>query len=511
MKPRFHVAVAGAALLVMGAGGAGAQTPRTPGRSPTSPARVPNTAPARVPNTAQRAQVIVPAETVVRLELADRVNSRDALRGDRVVATLGEGDRSGFPIGTRFEGVITEVRKASDDRPAVLGMEFRRAVLPDGASVSLHGNLVSLSEDDVRRDADGRLRTRHSDGKFDWKWVGIGAGGGAVLGQIFGDDFLKGAILGGIGGAIYGYLNRDRDRGERYRDMTLEPGTEFGVRLAQEVGFDARSTYRYSRRGDDERVLGDRDEFRWDTPAVYVDGRPVRFAGTGPLNINGTFYIPLRAVAESAGWDVRHHRGGDEFSLVGPDGTAVGAIDRREVTLGSRSYPLGAAPLLIGGEVYVPVEYLSRVGRMESNWNREQRRLDLSLRGSRPRIEDRDLRRDDLDRRDDRDFDNRDRDRSDRIEPDVPVSRLTPNQLLRGLADLDYDAFRADVRSYRILSAREVLSEEDLRLLGTLIDDNSLARRNRNLVTTLLRNSNRTTANTVVLGVDERQRVIYTR
>ena len=81
--------------------------------------------------------------------------------------------------------------------------------------------------------------------KFDWKWVGYGAGGGAVLGTIFGGNLLRGALLGGLGGAVYSYLNRDKNR--EFKDVELSRGTEFGIRLDNRVAFADRTDYEYPR------------------------------------------------------------------------------------------------------------------------------------------------------------------------------------------------------------------------------------------------------------------------
>ena len=52
-------------------------------------------------------------------------------------------------------------------------------------------------------------------------------------------------MLGGLGGAVYSYLNRDKRR--EFRDVELARGTEFGVNLQQRVAFAERSDYRYPR------------------------------------------------------------------------------------------------------------------------------------------------------------------------------------------------------------------------------------------------------------------------
>jgi hypothetical protein len=327
------------------------------------------------PAAAQRRRLVIPEETVIRLELQEGLSSRTADEGDRVTARLDEDDTSGFPIGTRFEGVVTEVRRAADDRPALVDMQFRRAILPDGRVERLDADLASLADEDIRRTDEGRIVSRQRDGGFDWKWVGYGAAGGAVLGEIFGDDFLKGGLLGGLGGAIYGYLNRDRD-GD-FSEVRLDPGIEFGIRLDRQVAFNEGSGYRYSAR---DRVLGARDEFRMDTAEVYIDGQPVRFTDARPMRVNGVVYLPLRPLAEAARWGLRHRAGSDGFALRTDNGTVRGSVGDRSVARDGRSYALDAAPMLIAGEVYVPMEYLSRVTDTRVDWNRRMRRVDLRTR-----------------------------------------------------------------------------------------------------------------------------------
>lgn len=191
-------------------------------------------------------RVVVPQDTVVRVELDQEIDTKSARKGDRVTARLDEDDRSRFPMGTRFEGRITEVQRASKSQPGILDLAFDRATLPDGTIVRIEGTLASLDKDAVERTADGRLTTarKAKSSKFDWKWVGIGAAGGALLGTIFGDAPLKGVLLGGAGGAIYAYLNKNKRKD--YRDVELASGTEFGIRLNERVAFADRDDYRYN-------------------------------------------------------------------------------------------------------------------------------------------------------------------------------------------------------------------------------------------------------------------------
>lgn len=186
---------------------------------------------------------VVPANTVVQVALDDQISSKTAREGDRITATLDQDDRSRFPEGTRFEGRITEAKASTKDRPGVIDATFDQAVLPGGETVRISGNLAGLDNESVRRTEDGRYESRKSkDSKFDWKWVGVGAGAGAVLGGIFGDnDWLKGALLGSVGGAVYSYLNKGKgvDRKNRH-DVVLERGTKFGVLLNRQVALGGR-------------------------------------------------------------------------------------------------------------------------------------------------------------------------------------------------------------------------------------------------------------------------------
>jgi hypothetical protein len=186
---------------------------------------------------------VIPANTVVEVTLDEEISSKTARVGDRITATLDRDDRSRFPEGTRFEGRITEAEPASKDRPGVIDASFDEAVLPDGRSIRIDGSLAGLDGKSIRRTADGRLESRKSGkSKFDWKWVGVGAGAGAILGGIFGDDdWLKGALLGSVGGAVYAYLNKGKDVDKRERhDVVLREGSKFGVLLDRQVALNTR-------------------------------------------------------------------------------------------------------------------------------------------------------------------------------------------------------------------------------------------------------------------------------
>lgn len=346
------------------------------------------------PGLAQRGGS-VPQDTVVVARLAEKLSTRDARSGQRFEATLSPKDRSGLPEGTRFEGVLTEVRRPTSSEPGVLDMEFRRVLLPDQKAVAVRGVLASLGEEDTRRTSDGRYVSRKAGSKVSTKWIGYGAAGGAVLGTVLGGGVLKGALLGGLGGAVYGYLNREKAGG--YKDVDLAQNTEFGIRLDQRLIFDDSPRYRYAsdaagagrdardtrdardrggiRAGDEPGRVGDR---RGAGAEVRLDDRVVTFRDAQPMTINGELFVPLAPIARAANLRFDQRDGDDSFTLTTPRGALrCTAGDTQVTSRGGSPISLSTAPLSIDDEIYVSTEFLSRVTDFRVNWSRTTRRLTL--------------------------------------------------------------------------------------------------------------------------------------
>jgi hypothetical protein len=378
------------------------------------------------PSAAQRAQVVVAQDTVVRAKLSEKVSTRTAEKGQRVEAMLSSADRSGLPTGTRFEGVVTQAQRPTMEEPGVLDMEFRRVVLPDGRAVAFRGELGSLSEEAVRRDSGGRLTSKKRGEKLNTKWIGYGAGGGAVLATVLGGGFLRGALLGGLGGAIYGYLNKSKGG---YTEVDLAADTEFGIRANQRIAFEDSPRFRYASRelGPDEEPLpaprnaggvstgtpaprsttstsggtaaprsttaasGQRGGTTGTAPVrderavpqrpveVRVNGRALSFGELRPFTINGELNVPLAAVARAAGLRFQQRAGDSAFTLVTDRGTASGyAGDNVVLFRGQQDQiELQATPFSIDGEIYVGTEFLSRIAEFEARWDRNTRVLTL--------------------------------------------------------------------------------------------------------------------------------------
>jgi hypothetical protein len=371
----------------------------------------------------------IPADTVVRVRLDEPLSSKTARQSQQFSTTVTPEDRSGFPEGTRLIGTVTEAQPNSKDRPGVLGMKFRTAILPGGARVPINGHLASTREEDLRRADDGRILARRSkDSKFDLKWVGYGAGAGAILSAVLGGDFLDGALLGALGGAAYGYFKKEK-AAKQHSDVFLSKGTVFGVRVYDRVAFRHDPKYRYAsaaakppvRTADFERDRRVERELERDEdfpraereprelpsepqrrreriedarerpadldevdPVVRVNGRLVDFGRVGPRTIGGTLYVPLRAVAEEAGFEVDNAPGERTFSIETESGRIRGQEGDRTLTWQDGfTERLADAPLLIGGEIFVPAEYFSRAAAMRVDWDRS--RGELTLERSRER------------------------------------------------------------------------------------------------------------------------------
>jgi len=200
---------------------------------------------ARVASAQKGSSRTIPPNTIVRAELDDQLSSRTARKGDVFTATLSDKDYSGLPEGTRFQGVVQEVQKSGKDKPGVLAVRFQRVMLPGGASQAFAGELADLKEKGLRQTSSGRLESKAPRKKFDARWVGYGAAGGAILGTILGGATSRGAILGGLGGAAYAYLNKSKKK--EHGDVELSQDTEFGIRLNDRVAFTDKAEYRYAR------------------------------------------------------------------------------------------------------------------------------------------------------------------------------------------------------------------------------------------------------------------------
>lgn len=165
--------------------------------------------------------LVVPADSVIGLQIESALTSEHARVEDEVLARvtrdLRVGDRVAIPAGSRAEGEVTLVERGGRLRErARLGVRFTSLVLADGTR-------VPLDTETIYREGD-------APGSESAAKIGGGAIGGAIIGGILGG--AKGAAIGGSIGAGAGsaaVLAGGRN------PATLPAGTPVTVRMTGET------------------------------------------------------------------------------------------------------------------------------------------------------------------------------------------------------------------------------------------------------------------------------------
>ncbi len=189
--------------------------------SPVEPARAPEPPPAPVK---QYEELVVPASSVISLQVQSPISSERARVEDRVDARVTRDVMAdngvAIPAGSRVLGTVTAVERGGKIKErARLDVRFHTLVLADGTEVPMRTETISRF---------GESPTGESARK-----IGGAAVGGAILGAIIGGG--KGAMIGGASGAAGGtavVMAGDRNA------ATLAAGTILSVRLANPVTID---------------------------------------------------------------------------------------------------------------------------------------------------------------------------------------------------------------------------------------------------------------------------------
>lgn len=201
--------------------------------SPEPPVTVPASVPGRAdaeagvrpentaPRTPQFEQLIVPASSVVGLQVETPLTTERARVEDRIDArvtrdVMAEG-RVAIPAGARAIGTVTLVERGGKLKErARLGVRFHTLVLADGTEVPISTEAI--------------YREGESPAGESTRKIGGATIGGAILGAIMGGK--KGAVVGGATGAAGGtavVMAGDRNA------ATLPSGTIVTIRLAAPV------------------------------------------------------------------------------------------------------------------------------------------------------------------------------------------------------------------------------------------------------------------------------------
>ena len=174
---------------------------------------------AATPAPPQFVELVVPAESVIGLQVETALSSENARVEDEVVARVSRDvrvdDRVAIPSGAKAHGQVTLVEQGGRMRGrSRLGIRFTSVVLADGTRIPLDTETIYR---------EGESPTGESTAK-----IGGGAIGGAIIGGIFGG--AKGAVIGGSVGAGAG--TAAVYAGGR-NAATLPGGTPITVRLIE--------------------------------------------------------------------------------------------------------------------------------------------------------------------------------------------------------------------------------------------------------------------------------------
>jgi hypothetical protein len=190
-----------------------AQAATAPPPDPVKPIEAPPE-----PRQPQFEEVILPAGSIIGLQLETPLSSERARVEDRVDARVTRdviaAGRVAIPAASRVLGSVTAVEKGGKvKQPARLAIRFHTLILADGSEVALHTDPID--------------RTGESPANSSAKKIGGGAVGGAILGAILGGG--KGAAIGGATGAAGGtaaVMAGDRAA------VSLTPGSLLNARLS---------------------------------------------------------------------------------------------------------------------------------------------------------------------------------------------------------------------------------------------------------------------------------------
>ncbi|HZR24035.1 MAG TPA: hypothetical protein VFA59_10635 [Vicinamibacterales bacterium] len=192
-----------------------------PAPKPEEHAAVPAPAPAPEPPQKQFEELVVSRDSVIGLQLDNRISSETARIEDRVDARVTRdvnvAGRTAIPAGSRAVGAVTLVEKGGKFKErARLGIRFHTLVLADGTRLPINTETIFR---------EGEAPTNGSAAK-----IGGGAVGGAIIGAILGG--AKGAAIGaatGGGAGTAAVAAGDRNA------VVLQPGTPLTVRVQQPI------------------------------------------------------------------------------------------------------------------------------------------------------------------------------------------------------------------------------------------------------------------------------------
>ncbi len=105
---------------------------------------------------------------------------------------------------------------------------------------------------------------------------------------------------------------------------------------------------------------------------VEVDGWDIEFApGEGPVITEGRIFLPIRAISELLGNDVKWHP--ENHLVVINRGEIIFQIGEREFTVNGKRRMADVAPFVENGRTKIPLRYAAEALGIDVEWDGETR------------------------------------------------------------------------------------------------------------------------------------------
>lgn len=171
---------------------------------------------------------IVPAGTIIPVELVNRISTRNIKEGDNVYARtvfpVTAGNAIVIPVGSSVRGKVQAAERPGRVKgKASLTLSFQTVILPNGFTMPIYGSLGG--SDSGNREGEATIEGDSSKGKDAGDIAKAGATGGVIGAVVRGK---KGAAVGGGAAAGVALASVLLSRGE---DLTLEKGTVIEIVL----------------------------------------------------------------------------------------------------------------------------------------------------------------------------------------------------------------------------------------------------------------------------------------
>jgi len=188
------------------------------------------------PTTEQR---IVPAGTVIPVNLTSRISTKNAKDGDGIYAQTATpitiNNQIVIPAGSFLRGKIAHVRQPGRlSGRAEMSFNFQTLILPSGVTLEIFASLGGTGGTVERRGEATVVADKGDDGEQILGDTVKGAGGGAVGGAVYAgaSGAAKGAAVGAVAGAAGSALAALIRKGA---PLVLEPGTMIEIVLDRDI------------------------------------------------------------------------------------------------------------------------------------------------------------------------------------------------------------------------------------------------------------------------------------